>query len=424
MKGGTGRFLERWRNPALSQKISIIFAFFFFVSTMRQLVDVGQLETAFHVGGFAAVAAFVVLSFFDNVVIRYLQVSGLLVLGFLLILMNGNPSDVASFVFISIALAAAYKMQLFGRNLRKALLVLGVATILIAILSGGIHGFSVMQRINIANFIFAYLALLFVIFEEETLSLRKQRDILSRQADELRPFATLGSSTAGLVHDFKGDVAGLYALASLEGLADENETARRIQTYAERINRRVDAILDVATAADHYEPEEIDLSQLLQNVVYYFVEINRDLKHKVAIILDVAPGLTVCTRRNALMAILENVIKNSIEATEGIAERRVAIQGSQGTDEDAVAVTITHNGRNLPPGVAESGPLDVRRSAYFRRGKSTRPGGTGMGMLNVIRALEILDAGMTMTNLPNGVQSALVLKRDKPEQDAPGVPSE
>lgn len=372
-------------------------------------MDVGPLECAFQVGGLVVVVVFVGLSLFDNVVIRYVQVVGLLVLGFLLILVNANPSDVTAFVFISIALAAAYKMQLFGRNLRKALLGLAAATVLIAIFSGGIHGFSVMQRINIANFIFAYLALLFVIFEEETLSLRKQRDILSQHADELRPFAALGSNTAGLVHDFKGDVAGLYALASLEGLEEGNETALRIRNYAERINRRVDAIMDIATAADHYKPEEIDLSQVLQNVVYYFVEINRDLRHTIAITLDVEPGLTVHTRRNAIMTILENVIKNSIEATEGCADRSVSIHGYRVEKDNSVVVTITHNGRSLPPGVAEARPLDVRRCNFFRRGRSTRRGGSGMGMLNVIRALEILNAQMTMANRSKGVESVVVL---------------
>ena len=267
MGRGTDRLLDRWRKPALSQKISIIFAIFFFIATMRQLVDVGTIETPFQVGGIIIPIVLLILSLFDNLVIRILQVGGLLILGFLLILVNGNPSDVTAYVFISIALAAAYKMQLFGQKLRTALLGLLIATIVVSVFAGGIHGFTVMQRVNMANFILAYLLLLYVIFEEETLSLRKQRDILSRQADELRPFATLGSSTTGLVHDFKGDVAGLYALASLERFSDNDETAQRIQSYAEKLNNRVDAILDVATAADHYEPEEIDLARLLRNVV-------------------------------------------------------------------------------------------------------------------------------------------------------------
>ena len=125
--------------------------------------------------------------------------------------------------------------------------------------------------------------------------------------------------------------------------------------------------------------------------------------------MDVEPGLTVHTRRNAVMTILENVIKNSIEATEGVVDRLVVIRAARGEGAHTVAVDISHNGRGLPEEAIASGVLDVRRSDYFRRGKSTRAGGSGLGMLNVIRALEIIDGKMTMSNLPAGVQSLLIL---------------
>jgi signal transduction histidine kinase len=417
------RLGSRFETLALSQKINLIFALFFSVSLIRWFVDIRTGPAAFQLTSLVFILLFLVLALFDNKFIRYLQVGGLVTLGLLLVYTNADPSDLSAFVLFSIGLSAAYKMSLFGRYSLRVIAIIVVVIVAFAVASGTMHGFSFMQRVNIVNFILVYMALLYVIFEEETLSLRKQRDTLSRQADELRPFATLGNNTAGLVHDFKGDVAGLYAIASIERMSDNSEAADRIQSYAERLNERVEAILDVATAGNRYEPEELDLTVVLRHVIYYFVEVNRDLKHKVRITSDLQPGVTLTTRRNALMVILENVIKNAIEATEGVPERSVSIRSfreprdnddNDDNTEATITIEISHNGRRLPQHLKSSGPIDVRRSEYFRRGQSTKPGGTGLGMINVIRALEVTSAEMTMRNLESGVECRITL----PAEDA------
>ena len=407
MQRGTTRLKERFTNLALSQKISLTFAVFFLVSSMQQLIDHGQLSNVFHLAGWITMLVFLVFALFDNLVVRIVQAGGLILLSFLVITVTRSPSSLAAYVLLSIGLAAAYKMSLFGRRTLPVLFIIVGTAVALAVISGTMYGFSMMQRLNIVNFVLVYLALLFFIFEEETLSLRRQRDTLTRQAGELKPFATLGGNIAGLVHDFKGDVAGLYALASIERMTDNTETADRIERYADRLNRRVESILFVATAANHHEPEPLDLATVLQHVVYYFIEVNRDLKHKVAINLEVEPELTVVTRRNALMVVLENVIRNSIEATEGYSDRTVSIAGTR-DDDGTVSITISHNGNHLPRALDATGTVDVRRSDYFKRGKSDRPGGTGLGMINVIRALEVADAQLHMRNLAAGVESRIV----------------
>jgi signal transduction histidine kinase len=321
------------------------------------------------------------------------------------VLNNENPSDVSPFVLLSIALAAAYKMSLFGKRTIRVLFWTVAVVLVVVFISGTVHGFSLMQRINLINFVFIYLLLLYFIFEEETLSLRRQRDGLTAQAAELRPFAELGTNIAGLVHDFRNDVAGVSAIASIERLSENGELAGKLQHYADRLNNRIERILYVATAGDHYELEEIRIDEMLEKVVYYFVEINQTLKHAVAIHLDAPVPITVRTRRNLIMTILENVIKNSVEATDGQASRSVWI--SAHVLDGTLELTVEHNGRPLSPGIAGSTPVDVRRSTYFRRGKSDRTGGTGLGMINVIRALEILDAEMTMENRSPGVRTVL-----------------
>ena len=252
---GTGTkpgLIDRFFSLQLSQKINYAFAFFFFVGIFQDIFDYGGFTDVFQLTGALAVVVFVVLAQFDNVAIRFMQFLLLLLLSFFLVLTNDDPSQLSAFILLSVSLAAAYKMALFGR---KTLTILGITvglTLVFAYAAGVSHGFSVWQRINVINFVLVYLGLLFFIFEEETLSLRRQRDILTRRAESIQPFAELGTNVAGLVHDMKNDIAGLSALASVERLSDNHDTAATLQRYAERLDDRIESILYVATAGDHH----------------------------------------------------------------------------------------------------------------------------------------------------------------------------
>lgn len=407
MATGTDSPIQRFFSLALSQKINYAFAFFFLVNAIQNIHDYGGFTDPFKIAAVLMIVVFAALAQFDNLFIRYLQVTLLLVLSLLAIGTNSDPSQLSGFILLSIALAAAYKMSLFGR---RTLLILGIVvafTVAISYWAGGLHGFSILQRINIANFVIVYLGLLFFIFEEETISLRRQRDILTQQTSELQPFAELGTNVAGLVHDFRNDVARLYALASVERMSDNTEIADKLDRYADRINERIESILYVGTAANHPEADTINLQEMLRRVVYYFVEVNRDLKHQIDITLTAPEDVTVISRRNALLVIMENVIKNSIEATDGHADRTIEIRLSRA--EDGARITIDHYGRHLPWDQPVGSAVDVRKSNFFRRGRSHRKGGTGLGMINVIRALEILGAHMTMENKTSGVCSVIEL---------------
>jgi signal transduction histidine kinase len=412
---GIKKLSDRFYDLGLSQKISYAFAFFFLINAIQHVIDNQGFIDPFAIAATAAITVFVILAQWDNLPIRYFQVTLLLVLSLLSVWVNDDPSAVAPFVLLSIGLAAAYKMSLFGRRTIGVLLWITVIIGAVAFIAGMIHGFSILQRINILNFMVVYLGLLFIIFEEETLSLKKQHAVLTRKAAELQPFAELGGNIAGLVHDFKGDLSGIYALASIERHSDNTDIADKLQYYGERLNERIQSVLYVATANDHVEPEEIHVEEMLRRVVYYFVGINRHLKHKIEINLEVPDGLIIGSRRNVMLVVLENVIKNSIEATEGYPDRTIHISAEPGNG--AVRITVEHRGRHLPWATAGGRPVDVRRSNYFRRGRSGRPGGTGLGMINVVRALEILDAEMVMENLPVGVRSTILHPLDTRPDD-------
>lgn len=405
------RYLKPKRPYTLAQKINLAFGVFFMISTVQSLIDFGLahffLSTNTDGYLFLIGVLFLVLAQFDFAAIRYIQIGVLTLLALSMAATQTGPSDLEPYLVMAIALASAYKMKLFGNigTIRFIVLVI-LATVLLIIRSGQIGGWSFAQQVNLINFVFTYFLLIYFIFEEETIDLRKRNEILTSSAEDMRPFAELGENVVGLVHDFKGDIAGLYALAEIERLSGNEDTAKKLKAYGERLNKRTESVLYIATGGDHFEVEEIDINTLLESTVYYFIEVNQTLKHKIRITLDGMDDPVFHTRQSILLVILENVLKNAIEATEGRAFRSVDISARR--DGDTLRLEIANTGPPLPF-TTKGKPVDVTRTAYFKRGRSSKQKGTGLGMTNVIRSLDILGGTMFMENTSDGVKSTILI---------------
>lgn len=400
----------RVRSNSLSQRLNLVFGVFFIVAAVMNIANYGLdnfLDATNRDRPLTVVVGllFVLLSRFDNLVIRYAQVLFMLGLSYAIIWWNDAGFNLAPYLLLGIALIAGHKLQLLeGRRARIPVAILCIAIALI--LAGrDLSDYTVFHALTLVNFVLAYVAILYFLFEDELVALRTQRDMLSKQALQLRPFAELGENIAGVVHDFKGDIAGIFALARIEKLYGGEENARKLLRYGKRLNERTNAILYIAGAHDQEEEEDIHVIELLRSATYYFAGVNRDLKHAVSFKLLGDEGATIRAHRSPVLVVFENIIKNSIEATEGCARREIQISVRNG--QDHVVVQIRNSGRPLPFGSGK--PIDVCTSQLFRRGRSGKSGGTGIGMVNVIRALKQLDGTMTMEDVDGGVLSTVTL---------------
>ena|GEM_PF-1557150 len=395
------------RTRALSQKINIAFAIFFLLAVVQTFVDHTLADIFSDPASFVDLAMVVIavlflfLSRYDNLAIRFIQIGSLMILSLVLVVTSDDGSDLVPYVLLSVSLAAAYKMKLFGITGTLRFLGIVIALTIGLIFVGGVaNHFTLAQMLNIVNFVVVYFLLLYFIFEEETIELYKRHEILTSRAEDMKPFAELGEHIAGLIHDFKGDISGIYALAEIERLSGNTDTSKKLLRYGERLEERTQAVMYVATGRERYDEETIDLSEMLRSVVYYFIEIHRDLKHKIEIELDVLDAMTFVSRRSLILVILENVLKNSVEATEGQMRRYIRVSADK--EDGCLIILIENSGPPLPWDTGGK-PVDVRKKQLFRRGVSTKDGGTGFGMMNVVRALEILGADMTMENSSLGV---------------------
>lgn len=400
---------RRWarvRHATVSRKLNLVFGLFFIISSTLRILHFGFFIALDPTNGIATevvvllpVGIFLLLlSLFDSAIIKYTQLGLLLFGAIYMVFTEPDPGNLAPYLFLTIAMVATHRMQPFGS--RTLPFLGGVAILALAgtFYAGTVYGYRLDQRLNLVNFGLTFFAILYVLFEEEIEGLRRQRDRLSRRTEELRPFAELGSNVAGLVHDLRGDIAGVYAIAEIERLSDNSDLADKLQSYGNRLNRRVDAIMYVAAARDRMDAEDVDLYTLLDSAIYYFAGIHREIKHQVAFTLDGEKGVRIRARRATILVIIENVVRNSIEATEGQVERRISIRFEQ--VDDHVTIRIENTGRPLPFG--DGTLIQVGKGGYFRRGFTDKESGAGIGMQNVIRALTRLGAEMTMQDIPGG----------------------
>lgn len=397
--------LKLVRKPlTLTRKLNLIFGVFFLISSTLRILHFGR--EAFDISGIAndvpvllTVGIFLlIISRFDGAIIRYSQSILLLGGAICLIFIERDPTNLAPYLLLTFAMVAAHRIQPFGRRTLPFLGGVVVAALTGTVYAGTHYGYRPDQVLNLVNFAVTIFAILYVLFEEEIGYLTRQRDRLNRRAEDLRPFAELGNNVAGLVHDLRGDIAGVYAVAEIERLSGNHDLADKLKAYGERLNKRVDTIMYVATARDRRDVEEIEFKRLVDNAVYYFAGVHRDLKHKILFEVEGDESVVIRASRATVLVVVENVVRNSIEATEGQAIRRVATRFYP--NGERVIVQIENTGRPLPFG--NGMPINVRTSGYFRRGYSSKESGSGIGMYNVIRALTRLGAEMTIQDIPTG----------------------
>lgn len=196
-----------------------------------------------------------------------------------------------------------------------------------------------------------------------------------RQARTPQP-SPLAGAVANLLHDLKNQVAAADVLASARG--DGSRTARlerelaasRHLDQAAALAERIRAASSLLNASD---VESTSLSTFLRRYAAAML-----VRLPAVVSLDVGAGdegLAVAMSEPALTAVLDNLIKNAVEAMP--AGGRIRLDWTY--DENVAVVEIMDDGPGLPDSV---------RAALEAGGRvdSTKPGGNGLGLLGV-RAL-------------------------------------
>lgn len=203
--------------------------------------------------------------------------------------------------------------------------------------------------------------------------LRQQRENLARANQELvlaAKTSAVGAISAHLIHGLKNPLEGLEGFvvdgstASVEvdseAWQEAVETARRIRTL---VNDVVAVLRDEITAGE----EQVELRGVIDATLYKYAN---EAGQKTVQLVSVsgAPALFLSGRvANLAGLVLANLVGNAVEAARP--DSRVTVE-TFACDRE-VELRVTDRGPGLP---------DTVRQQLFRPLRSTKPGGSGIGL--------------------------------------------
>ncbi|MBN1423711.1 PAS domain-containing protein [Candidatus Fermentibacteria bacterium] len=215
---------------------------------------------------------------------------------------------------------------------------------------------------------------------------------LQTRARLMEDLADLGQLTAGIAHEFRNASGTLRASAQF--LADKVDGAAKEAVHdlleeTDKLARVTTELLDFAKPWDR-GIESVELDPLIRQVSGQLGAAFPS--HPVELRLT-CPTRSVMGKGTLLARVIDNLIRNAAEANPPGAQIRVESSSTRDEGGSWLVVTVMDRGCGLAWGDAEEAFLPFR---------STKPGGTGMG-LTLARKIARLHGGtLTLTNRDGG----------------------
>jgi signal transduction histidine kinase len=224
--------------------------------------------------------------------------------------------------------------------------------------------------------------------------LRQVRMLESRVRD-LETLAQLGEMSAGIAHEFRNSlstISGYLRLAQKETLpATASNRVKEAEREASSLAGTVGALLNFAKPL-HPEFEEVDLREIAQGVA------DRMRENSAHIAIELHGTAThVMGDRRLLDRVLENIVRNAIEATtmkDG--ETRPVEVTITNTLHDSV-VRVTDHGPGIDPAVA---------AKLFLPFQSTKSTGVGLGLALARKIVLLHNGDLALSTSPAGGATA------------------
>ena len=243
----------------------------------------------------------------------------------------------------------------------------------------------------------------------QDISDQKRLDMLRLRAERLEGIAELSAS---LAHEIKNPLASIRS--AVEQLSrspfsgsDERTLAHLVMRESDRLSRLLTEFLDFARVRVA-RLETLDLAALVAGAVRLALS-HPDREQGVAIIAEVEPGAFMVEGDDDLLhRALFNLLLNAIQASPPNGEIRLDVttptQDQIGSGvafpNGAVAICVSDNG----PGI----PSDIR-DRLFDPFFTTKPGGSGLGLAVVHRAIDAHRGLVLLDSGPSGTRFTVIL---------------
>jgi len=360
----------------------------------------------------------------EKPVLRSAQV-GLLVLFGTLVTLVVTPKEIGGDIVFVLAAATAYKYGLLRRHmLLKTAAIFGVLVatrLYLVVLTDRLEFRRAVGQLAIA---ISFIPVLYWIFEDELRRTAREKRDLELRAKQNMPFVEFGRNVSGIVHDFKNDL-GLFSMFGqlLKMNRDSPISGEQIDAYTGYVNRfeeRIKRILMVTRLSRNEGAQDLELRPLLESVLYVF-QTNLDFKRVVNFSIDLSRvDLAIRTDPFEVVTIIENVVRNSCEAlVERYGASGNAISGAflsiaGDADDDRIVIVVRDNGPGIPQ-CSGCARRNCMHCPFFEIGKTTKSGGTGIGLINVRNAARRVGGEISISSVAGeGVTTKIAIPRIAP----------
>lgn len=210
----------------------------------------------------------------------------------------------------------------------------------------------------------------------ESLSLAKKEaeryhQELIQRADRM---ATIGELASGIAHEIRNPLAGIHGamLVLSEGFPKEDkrrEVMEEIQKQIYKLERLVKDLLSYARPSPK-KYEKIDINQLLEKVVSFFVT-QAGGNHKIEVIKNFTPLPSVMVDPDSMEQVFLNIILNAEKAMPMGGRLTISTQPIIINKIEGIKIIFEDTGIGIPK---------ENIGKIFNPFFSTRPNGTGLGL--------------------------------------------
>jgi two-component system, NtrC family, sensor histidine kinase PilS len=256
----------------------------------------------------------------------------------------------------------------------------------------------------------------------QDISDQKRMEVLRLRAERLEGVAELSAS---LAHEIKNPLASIRS--AVEQLArspftgkDEQTLARLVMRESDRLSRLLSEFLDFARVrVARVEP--VDLGRLCESAAR-LANASPNRPDGVRVVSDADAGEHVVDGDEDLLhRAVFNLLLNAIQASPEGAEVHLAVVpalpehlGSARYDFGAVMLTVTDAGVGIPAEI---------RDRLFDPFFTTKPGGSGLGLAVVHRAIEAHRGMVFVDSGSTGTRFSVVLPRAEPSRRPTSTPT-
>jgi two-component system, NtrC family, sensor histidine kinase PilS len=250
----------------------------------------------------------------------------------------------------------------------------------------------------------------------QDISDQKRIEVLRLRAERLEGVAELSAS---LAHEIKNPLASIRSaveqLSRLPKVTEDEQTlSALVMRETDRLSRLLSEFLDFARVRVA-KTEPVDIGKVARNAAN-LANAHPDRKSGVSVSCSIAEGIdvTVDGDEDLLHRAAFNLVLNAVQASPPGGEVRVEAMAATAEHipagmgygkRGAVAIRVSDNG----PGI----PHDIR-DRLFDPFFTTKPGGTGLGLAVVHRAIEAHRGFVLVDSNSRGTRFTVVLPRSRP----------